>query len=76
MHNAKLSGLNYEIAVVKNKYKKVRRILSKHNVDDMSQSYEINEINEIDEISYRIHFPVMVKPCDGSEVELLEELTH
>jgi biotin carboxylase len=62
----KLSGLNYEIAkVVKNKYK-VRRILSKHNVDDMSQSYEINEINEIDEISYRIHFPVMVKPCDGS----------
>ena len=61
-----LPGLKYEVAeVVKNKYK-VRQTLFENNVDDISQFYVISDISEIDEINSRIHFPVMVKPCDGS----------
>lgn len=61
-----LPGLKYEVAkVIKNKYM-VRRTLFENNIDDISQHYEISDISEIDEINSRIHFPVMVKPCDGS----------
>ncbi|WP_449355158.1 ATP-grasp domain-containing protein [Virgibacillus natechei] len=61
-----LPGLNYEVAkVIKNKYI-VRRTLFENNVDDVSQYYEISDIDELDEMSTKIYFPVMVKPCDGS----------
>lgn len=61
-----LPGLKYEVAkIIKNKYM-VRRILFENNIDDISQYYEISDISEIDEIKGKIHFPVMVKPCDGS----------
>lgn len=61
-----LPGLNYEVAkLVKNKYK-VRRLLYDHKVDDTEQAYEVNEETNIDELSKRIKYPVMVKPCDGS----------
>lgn len=61
-----LYGLNYEVAkVIKNKYL-VRRKLFENNVDDISQYYEISNINMLDELSSKIDFPVMVKPCDGS----------
>ncbi|HZG73595.1 MAG TPA: ATP-grasp domain-containing protein, partial [Chondromyces sp.] len=61
-----LLGLDYEVAkVIKNKYM-VRRTLFENNVDDISRYYEISNINQLDKISATIHFPVMVKPCDGS----------
>ena len=61
-----LPGLKYEVAkVVKNKYM-VRRTLFENKIDDISQYYEISDISQLDEVGGRIHFPVMVKPCDGS----------
>lgn len=62
----KLPGLKYEVAkVIKNKYM-VRRTLFENNIDDISQYYEISDTSQLDVVSGRIHFPVMVKPCDGS----------
>ena len=61
-----LPGLNYEVAkLIKNKYM-VRRTLFEHNVDAVAQFYEINSMGALSEISASIHYPVMVKPCDGS----------
>lgn len=61
-----LPGLKYEIAkVIKNKYM-VRRTLFENGIDDISQYFEISNINDVEEIGNKIHFPVMVKPCDGS----------
>ncbi|MDQ0883011.1 ATP-grasp domain-containing protein [Peribacillus sp. V2I11] len=62
----KLPGLDYEVAkIVKNKYM-VRRTLFENKVDDVAQYYEVSNIEALDDISAGIHFPVMVKPCDGS----------
>ncbi|GAB3042098.1 ATP-grasp domain-containing protein [Virgibacillus ainsalahensis] len=61
-----LPGLNYEVAkIIKDKYM-VRRILYEEKVDDISQYYEISNIGTLVKIYDTIHFPVMVKPCDGS----------
>jgi len=61
-----LPGLKYEIAkIIKNKYM-VRCILSENGIDDISQYYEISDISDLEKISKKIHFPVIVKPCDGS----------
>ncbi len=61
-----LPGLKYEIAkVIKNKYI-VRRTLFENGIDDISQYYEISDTSYLEEISNKIHFPVIVKPCDGS----------
>lgn len=61
-----LPGLNYNVAkVIKNKYK-VRRRFHEKNVDDISQYYEISNVDELNALYDSIHFPVMVKPCDGS----------
>lgn len=61
-----LSGLKYEVAkLIKNKYK-VRKCLYENHVDDFEQSYEVYEDTNIDELSKKIVYPVMVKPCDGS----------
>ena len=61
-----LPGLKYEVAkLIKNKYE-VRKRLFELQVDDTEQAYEINEKTDIDEISEKLTYPVMVKPCDGS----------
>ena len=61
-----LPGIDYEVAkVIKNKYL-VRRTLYESRIDDISQYYEVGSVSELESIKERIHFPVMVKPCDGS----------
>ena len=61
-----LPGLNYEVAkLIKNKYR-VRKCLYEHQVDDTEQAYEVNKDTDLNELSKKIIFPVMVKPCDGS----------
>ena len=61
-----LPGLNPQSArLIKNKYL-VRKCLFENKVDDTEQAYEINEFSDLDELSKKITYPVMVKPCDGS----------
>lgn len=76
----KLPGLNYEIAkIIKNKYM-VRLILFENKVDDIFQYYKIGNIKQLEKIKDSIHFPVMVKPCDGSgskaakRVDIIDDL--
>lgn len=62
----RLPGLKYEVAqLIKNKYK-VRKCLFENHVDDTEQAYEIHENFNIEELSSKLKYPVMVKPCDGS----------
>ncbi len=71
-----LPGLKYEVAqIIKNKYL-IRRILFKNNVDDISQYFEISNINDIEKISNKIHFPVIVKPCDGSGSRAVKKVNN
>lgn len=59
-----LPGLNYTTAqLVKNKYE-VRRRFIEANVDDTHEAYEITRDTDLSGLD--IHYPVMVKPCDGS----------
>ncbi len=59
-----LAGLNYESAKrIKNKYS-VRRKLIDANVDDTHEAFEVDSKTNLEELT--IHYPVMVKPCDGS----------
>lgn len=61
-----LPGLKYEVAqLIKNKYK-VRRTLQENGADDSAQAFEVDELSNLDKLSEIIHYPVMVKPCDGS----------
>lgn len=61
-----LGGLDYEVAkLIKNKYK-VRKCLFEAKVDDTEQAYEVSENTDLASLCRGIHFPVMVKPCDGS----------
>lgn len=61
-----LPGLKYEVAqLIKNKYR-VRKSLFENHVDDTEQAYEVTTETDINELSKRLHYPVMVKPCDGS----------
>lgn len=61
-----LPGLKYDVAkLIKNKYL-VRKCLFEHKVDDTEQAFEVNVDTDIDEISEKLTYPVMVKPCDGS----------
>ena len=61
-----LNGIKYDVAkIIKNKYE-VRKKLFEKQADDLDQFYEIKQINELSNISSKIKFPVMVKPCDGS----------
>lgn len=61
-----LPGLKYEVAqLIKNKYK-VRKQLFEKRVDDSEQAYIIDEHTNIEEITGKLSYPVMVKPCDGS----------
>lgn len=61
-----LPGINPQTArLIKNKYL-VRKCLFENKVDDTEQAYEINAQTDIAELSEKISYPVMVKPCDGS----------
>lgn len=61
-----LPGLKYEVAqLIKNKYR-VHKCLFENHVDDTEQAYEVNMDTDLNELSEKIDFPVMVKPCDGS----------
>lgn len=61
-----LPGLNYEAAKrVKNKYE-VRKRLIEACADDMQEAYEVDKNTELATLD--LHYPVMVKPCDGSGV--------
>lgn len=75
-----LPGLKYDVAkVIKNKYL-VRKCLFENNVDDTEQTFEVSMDTNIDELSSKLTYPVMVKPCDGSgsrgasKVELAKDL--
>ena len=62
----RLPGLKYSSAErIKNKYL-VRKCLYESHVDDTEQAYEVTAETDIDSISAALHYPVMVKPCDGS----------
>lgn len=64
--NMGLNGLKYEVAkTIKNKYE-IRKKLSKENIDDINQFYEIDDKKKLSNIENEIVFPVIVKPCDGS----------
>ena len=59
-----LPGLKYEAARrIKNKYE-VRQRLIGADVDDTREAYEVDR--ETDPEKLDVHYPVMVKPCDGS----------
>ena len=61
-----LPGLRYEVAqLIKNKYR-VRKRLYECRVDDTEQAYEVDRNTDLEELSRKLQFPVMVKPCDGS----------
>ena len=61
-----LNGINPDSArLIKNKYL-VRKTLFENQVDDTEQAYLVDESTDIQELSRKIKYPVMVKPCDGS----------
>lgn len=61
-----LCGNNMDSSkLIKNKYH-VRKCLFEAKADDTEQAYEISDISDLDSINSKIHYPVMVKPCDGS----------
>lgn len=61
-----LRGIKPETAnLIKNKYQ-VRKCLFDHQVDDTEQTYLVDSDCDIEELSNKITYPVMVKPCDGS----------
>ncbi len=62
----KLPGLDYETALlIKNKYR-IRKRLFEKKADDAEQAYEVTCYEDIKALEGKLHFPVMVKPCDGS----------
>lgn len=61
-----LPGINYTSAtLIKNKAA-VRKCLFDARADDTGYSFEIDYKTDIAELSNKVKFPVMVKPCDGS----------
>lgn len=61
-----LPGLKYSVAkTIKNKYQ-TRKCLFDNKVDDTEQAYEVSDTTDIAKLSAKLHYPVMVKPCDGS----------
>lgn len=63
----KLPGLDYESAKkVKNKYL-VRKCFIENHIDDSDdQAYLVDSHANIITLAGKLHYPVMVKPCDGS----------
>lgn len=65
-HALNLPGINPETArLIKNKFQ-VRKCLFENHVDDTEQAYEVNGATDVSVLGKMIHYPVMVKPCDGS----------
>ncbi len=61
-----LPGIDYKaVSTVKNKYL-TRKALMEAHADDTKQAYQITNDREISDVQKNLHFPVMVKPCDGS----------
>ena len=61
-----LPGNPYAAAeLIKNKYLVRKRLFEAH-IDDTEQAYEIRSMEDLDQVREKIHYPVMVKPCDGS----------
>lgn len=61
-----LPGINYSSAkLIKNKAA-VRKCLFEANADDTGYSFEVSDADDVHDVLKKIHFPVMVKPCDGS----------
>ena len=61
-----LPGINYTSAtLIKNKAA-VRKCLFDARADDTGYSFEIDYKTDIADLSDKVKFPVMVKPCDGS----------
>lgn len=59
-----LPGLNLKAAKrIKNKFE-VRRRFIEARVDDTKEAFEVDDMTDLSKLD--IHFPVMVKPCDGS----------
>ena len=69
-----LPGIDYKVAqLVKNKYD-IRRSLFTNQIDDLSHYYLISDLKEIELLRDSIHFPVMVKPCDGSGSKAIKKV--
>lgn len=61
-----LPGLDYGVAkLIKDKYR-VRKCLHENHVDDTEQAFEVNAKTDLDALAEKLHYPVMVKPRDGS----------
>ena len=61
-----LPGLDYTAAQrVKNKYE-IRKCLFDAGADDSVLSQQVTQDTDLQLLASRIHYPVMVKPCDGS----------
>lgn len=69
-----IPGLKYETAErIKNKYK-TRQALINANVDDTHEAFEVDCGTNLDTLD--IHYPVMVKPCDGSGSRAARRVDH
>lgn len=65
-HALGLPGIDPAVAaVIKNKYR-VRKALSAGRVDCVRQFYELSCEADALALEGQLHFPLMVKPCDGS----------
>ena len=61
-----LPGINYASAkLIKNKAA-VRKCLYDAKADDTGYSFEMSGKEDVEAALKNVHFPVMVKPCDGS----------
>lgn len=61
-----LPGINIDSAnLIKNKYL-VRKCLFENKVDDTEQAYLVDNNTDFNNLSQKIKYPVMIKPCDGS----------
>ena len=61
-----LPGLHYSVAeMIKNKYY-TRKLLAKYQDKKKHQFFQLSTIYDLHALYSSIHFPVMVKPCDGS----------
>jgi len=69
-----LVGIPYETAkLVKNKYL-VKKKLFENGLFRSIQFFEVSNIEELNKIKDNIHYPIIVKPCDGSGSKSIHKL--